>query len=164
MSAIAVISESSPDDRQPSSKFCGMMPTPIKKHLQIGVDVSGTPVDSRRACPDRFAGSDAFAAAHRGVIEQVHPTEVVRRHRTIGRPPLEELFAENSDTSARNLRIREARDRFHYRVSEIARHLSLHYGSVSRIAAARQVGRGGQPANRIAGTLTAPEIASPLGG
>jgi hypothetical protein len=33
----------------------------------------------------------------------------------------------------RDLRIREARDRFHYRVSEIAKHVSLHYATVSRI-------------------------------
>jgi putative transposase len=81
-----------------------------------------------------LVGSEAFAAAHRDVIEQAHPTEVLRRHRTIGRPTLDQLFAEVRDKPTRNLRIREARDRFHYRVSEIAKYVSLHYASVSRIA------------------------------
>jgi REP element-mobilizing transposase RayT len=81
-------------------------------------------------------GSEAFATAHRCLIEQAHLTEVVRRHRTLGRPTLGELFADVVDRSLRDIRIREARNRFHYRLSEIARHLSLHYGSVSRIAAA----------------------------
>ena len=81
-----------------------------------------------------IVGSEVFAAAHRHLIEQADPTEVVRRDRTIGRPTLAVLFAGSHDKSARNLTIREARDRFHYRVSEIAKHLSLHYGTVSRIA------------------------------
>ena len=89
-------------------------------------------------------GNDAFASAHRDAIEQAHRTEVLRRHRSIGRPTLERLFADVRDKSARNIRIREARDRFHYRVSEIASHLSLHYGTVSRIAAAAAA-RGGRP-------------------
>jgi REP element-mobilizing transposase RayT len=80
-------------------------------------------------------GSDAFAAAHRDAIEQAHP-EVVRRDRAIGRPALAELFADVTDRPTRDRRIREACDRFHYRVSEIAKHLSLHYASVSRIATA----------------------------
>jgi putative transposase len=81
-----------------------------------------------------IVGSDAFAAAHREVIEQAHPTDVLHRDRTIGRPTLAALFADVADKPTRDLRIREARDRFHYRVSEIARHVSLHYASVSRIA------------------------------
>jgi len=81
-----------------------------------------------------LVGSEAFAAAHRHLVEQADHTEVVRRDRTIGRPTLAALFAGSHDKSMRNLTIREARDRFHYRVSEIAKHLSLHYGTVSRIA------------------------------
>jgi putative transposase len=84
-----------------------------------------------------IVSSEAFAVAQRDVIEQAHPIEVVRRDRAIGRPPLEALFADVGDKPTRNLRIREARDRFLYRVSEIAKHLSLHYGTVSRIAADR---------------------------
>lgn len=83
-----------------------------------------------------IVGSEAFAAAHREAIEEAHPTEVLWRDRTIGRPTLTELFADVPDRFTRDDRIREARERFHYRVSEIARYVSLHYGSVSRIATA----------------------------
>jgi hypothetical protein len=93
-------------------------------------------------------GSDAFAAAHRDQIERAHPTEVLRRDRTIGRPTLAELFADVSDKPTRNRRIRVARDRFHYRVSEIARHVALHYASVSRIATADRAALGGAQSER----------------
>jgi hypothetical protein len=74
---------------------------------------------------------------------------VVRRDRAIGRPTLAELFGGDApDKPTRDLRIREARDRFHYRVSEIATHVSLHYASVSRIAAVGRVVRGGAPSDR----------------
>jgi hypothetical protein len=89
-----------------------------------------------------IVGSETFARAHRDLIEQAD-TEVVRRDRTIGRPTLDELFADVCDKPTRNLRIREARDRFCYRLSEIAKHVSLHYGTVSRIATAGQPARGG---------------------
>jgi REP element-mobilizing transposase RayT len=83
-----------------------------------------------------LVGSEKFAAAHWEMIAQAHTTEVVRRHRAIGRPTLEEVFAEVHDRHTRNLRIRDARYRFHYQTSEIARHLSLHYCTVSRIVVA----------------------------
>lgn len=91
---------------------------------------------ARFAAMFRLSG-EAFAAAHRDLIERAHPTEVLRRDRTIGRPTLAELFADAPDKPTRDLRIQEARHRFCYRVSEIARHVSLHYASVSRIAAGR---------------------------
>jgi putative transposase len=96
-----------------------------------------------------LVGSDAFAAVHRAAIERAHRTEVVGRHRTIGRPTLAELFADVPNKPTRNLRIREARDRFHYRVSEIARHVALHYATVSRIATAGRAA----PVDARAGTL-----------
>ena len=86
-------------------------------------------------------GGTKFAAAYREAAERAHPTEVSRRNRAIGRPTLAQLFADVPDQATRNSRIREARERFHYRVSEIARHVSLHYASVSRIAAARCTGQ-----------------------
>lgn len=84
-----------------------------------------------------LVGSETFVAAYRDSIEHAHPTEIVRRDRTLGRPSLEALFADVHDKRLRNLRIQDARERFLYRVSEIARHLALHYGTVSRIAARR---------------------------
>jgi REP element-mobilizing transposase RayT len=95
-----------------------------------------------------IVGSEAFAAAHRDLIEQAHAIEVVRRHRAIGRPTLGDLFADVPDRPTRDLRIREARDRFQYRVSEIARHLGLHYASVSRIACAGPAAAGAAPSDR----------------
>jgi hypothetical protein len=83
-----------------------------------------------------IVGSDAFAAAHRDLVERADSTEVTRRDRSLGRPTLENLFHGIRDKRERNLRIREARGRFCYRLSEIAAHVSLHYGSVSRIVSA----------------------------
>jgi putative transposase len=97
-------------------------------------------------------GDDEFAAAHRDMIEEAQVTEVVRRHRTIGRPSLEALFAEVRDKRTRNLRIREARGRFHYRISDIAKHVCLHYASVSRIATGGQPSSGAASSDRPRGT------------
>ncbi len=97
-------------------------------------------------------GSEAFAAAHRRLIEEADPTEVVRRDRTIGRPSLETLFTDVRDKSARDLCIREARGRFGYRISEIATHLSLHYASVSRIATVKEASLAGMQPDQSPGT------------
>ena len=104
-----------------------------------------------------LVGNDEFAAAHREAIERAHATEVMWRHRTVGRPTLNELFATVSNRPVRNLRIREARERHHYRVSEIARHLSLHYGTVSRIAS-REAAPRERRSEPIAENATAPWI------
>lgn len=104
--------------------------------IAAGVSDGGADAAMRSAVP--IIGSEAFVAACREVIEQAHRTEVVRRDRTLGRPSLEVLFADVGGKAERNVRICEARARFAYRVSEIARHLDLHYASVSRIAAARR--------------------------
>jgi putative transposase len=111
-----------------------------------------------------IVGSEAFAAAHREVIEQAHPTEVVRRERTIGRPTLEALFADVRDNRTRDLCIREARYRFHYRVSEIAKHVALHYASVSRIATAGRAALGDGPSEQAAGKRPGPGSRRPLRG
>jgi REP element-mobilizing transposase RayT len=106
----------------------------------IAERISDTEVTRALRSDVPIVGSEAFAVAHRDLIEQAHRTEVLRRERTIGRPTLAELFADVPDKPTRDLRIREARDRFHYRVSEVARHLALHYASVSRIATAAHAG------------------------
>jgi putative transposase len=99
--------------------------------------------------PVLIVGSDEFAAAHRDLIEQADPTEVTRRDRSIGRPTLADLFTGARDKQERNLRIREARGRFGYRLSEIAAHVCLHYGSVSRIVSAADMPScAGQPSDR----------------
>ena len=101
----------------------------------IAAGVSSTEVARALRSDLPVVGSEAFAAAHRRHIDQADPTEVVRRNRSIGRPTLEALFNDTRDKRTRNLKIREARRSFQYRVSEIARFLSLHYGTVSRISA-----------------------------
>jgi putative transposase len=129
----------------PSAKACRAYRT----FIAAGVSESEVTRAMRSDVP--IVGSEAFATAHRDVIEQAHPTEVVRRNRTMGRPALEALFADVPDKPTRDLRIREARDHFHYRVSEIAKHLSLHYASVSRIATAGRAALGGGSSDRAAG-------------
>jgi len=127
--------------------------------IAAGVPESEVTAALRSDAP--LIGSDAFAAEHRELIEQAHPTEVLRRDRAIGRPTLEELFAEVRDKRTRNFLILEARERFHYRVSEIARHISLHYGTVSRIAAAGHAAVG-EPQDPTVAKIPAPEISSRL--
>jgi putative transposase len=79
-------------------------------------------------------GTEAFVARYRPEIELAHATEVPRRQRQPGRPTLEALFAGVNDKKLRNVRIREARARFQYTLTEIASHIDLHYCTVSRIA------------------------------
>jgi putative transposase len=122
----------------------------------IAAGVSESEVTRAMRSDVPIVGSESFAAAYRDVIEGAHPTEVVRRDRALGRPTLEALFAEVRDKPTRDLRIREARERFHYRVSEIAKHVSLHYASVSRIATAGQVALGGRPSDRTVGKRLRP--------
>jgi len=101
----------------------------------IAAGVSETEVARVLRSDTPLVGTSSFARAHRSLVEQAHRTEVVRRARAVGRPALAEVFAEVRDKRTRNLRIREARARFGYKVSEIAEYLSLHYGTVSRIVA-----------------------------
>jgi putative transposase len=81
-----------------------------------------------------LVGSKAFVRRYRPEIEKAHAAEVTRRQRQTGRPTLEDLFADVNDRKLRNVRIREARGRFQYSLSEIANRVHLHYGTVSRIA------------------------------
>jgi REP element-mobilizing transposase RayT len=92
-------------------------------------------------------GDVSFVAAHRDAIERAHPIEVLRRARVVGRPTLASLFADVPDRATRDTRIQEARDRFLYRVSEISRHVSLHYATVSRIAAGARPPRASAPSD-----------------
>jgi putative transposase len=128
--------------------------------IAAGVPESEVELAIRSDAP--LLGSVAFLEAYRDVIEQAHPTEVLRRDRAIGRPSLDELFAGVDDKPTRNFRIGEARDRYLYRLSEIARHLSLHYGTVSRIAIA-QAALGAACCERTISTATSTAIVSAVG-
>jgi hypothetical protein len=83
-------------------------------------------------------GSDAFARAHAAQGSgRVRPAEVPRRERLAGRPRLEQLFvAAGGNRGSRDAQVRDANRRHGYSLAEIARHLGLHYSTVSRIAAA----------------------------
>lgn len=60
-------------------------------------------------------------------------SEIVLEERMIGRPALVDLFAGVETTQERDVAIVQARMRCGYSVSEIARHLSLHRTTVSKI-------------------------------
>ena len=108
--------------------------------ISAGVPTSEVTAAFRSPVP--IVGSEAFAAAHRDQIERSDPKEVTRRDRSIGRPTLAHLFEGVRDKGERNLRMREARGRFCYRLSDIAAQVRLHYGSVSRIVSAAGKGTG----------------------
>ena len=75
----------------------------------------------------------------RHLEEKATQREIPRRERLAHRMTLEELFPLRvvRDRELRNETIREARRRWGYSVADIARHLGLHYASVSRIASVR---------------------------
>ena len=104
----------------------------FRAFIAAGEPHSATTTAIRSDVP--ILGSDAFVARYRPDIEQAHSTEVTRRQRRSGRPTLEDLFADVNDKMLRNVRIREARERYLYTLSEIASRVHLHYGTVSRIA------------------------------
>jgi hypothetical protein len=84
-------------------------------------------------------GSEGFAqrmGAHVG--EKAEEREIPRRERLVRRESLDELFRPDvvEDPELRNSRIREASLNCGYTLAEIARHLRLHYSTVSRISRA----------------------------
>jgi REP element-mobilizing transposase RayT len=83
-------------------------------------------------------GSDAFARAHTAQGgAPARAAEAPRRERLAGRPRLEQLFAvAGGNRGSRDAQVREANRRHGYSLAEIARHLGLHYSTISRIAAA----------------------------
>jgi putative transposase len=82
-------------------------------------------------------GSDAFAQSIGQRFEEkaAHP-EIPRRERSAGDEPLGRLFPPQvvRNRALRNGRIREVSRTHTYTVSEVARHLGLHYSTVSKIA------------------------------
>jgi hypothetical protein len=85
-------------------------------------------------------GSPAFVNDLRPRLEtSAAHREFPRRERLAHRPSLAELFPRDvvADRPRRNARIREASRAGGYLLSEIGRHLGLHYATVSRIAASR---------------------------
>lgn len=95
---------------------------------------SAKPLDTYLNQPMPAVGSPEFERAIRSFIgEKLHQASLPRSYRALGRPPLSELFPPGQPKSERNFTIRRAQVVHGYLLSEIARCLSLHPASVSRI-------------------------------
>jgi putative transposase len=84
-----------------------------------------------------FLGSEQFAERMaRTLANMALSSEVPRADRFAGRPTLAELFgpAIRADHNRRNDAIVQAHGVYGYSLAEIARHLGLHYSTVSRVA------------------------------
>jgi putative transposase len=110
--------------------------------VREGVD-AGSPWTARRGVLlgseefiERLAGRLDMKAAHR---------EFPREERLAHREPLDALFppAVTTDRMRRNERIRELARSGPYTAAEVARHLGLHYSTVSRIVGAGRVSPAG---------------------
>ena len=55
--------------------------------------------------------------------------------RNLNRPPIEDVFknVENKSVKQRNIRIKQANEKYGYTLKQIGDYLGLHYTSVSRI-------------------------------
>ncbi|HHO74839.1 MAG TPA: transposase [Deltaproteobacteria bacterium] len=81
-------------------------------------------------------GGSSFIDGIRGMIEERKEThEVVRNERLVGRPELSRIFhrmQKSDDIAQRNRLIHEAHIRYGYTLSEIGKHLGIHYSTVSK--------------------------------
>ena len=59
--------------------------------------------------------------------------EVIKKQRMIGRPNLKEIFKNSTSYNERNFLIKIAFKKYGYTQAEIAKHLKMHYTSISRI-------------------------------
>ena len=83
-----------------------------------------------------FLGSQQFVERMARERPADVSSEISRIDRLAGRPVMATLFAPDvvADRARRNSAIREAHRSHGYSLAEIARHLGLHYSTVSRIA------------------------------
>jgi putative transposase len=85
-------------------------------------------------------GEDEFVASLADFLKKhKHVPEIPRSQRYANRPTLDKIFQESilSDKRKRDKKMAEAVERYAYRQSEIARHLSLHVSTVSNILRVR---------------------------
>jgi REP element-mobilizing transposase RayT/DNA-binding CsgD family transcriptional regulator len=111
-------------------------PTQYRRFVEAGVGLPG-PWSALRG--QVLLGSDSFAERFASLLEQRPVSrEVPRADRLAARPALEALLpaAESTDLTRRNAAILRAYLTHGYTLAEIARHLGLHYSTVSRIAQA----------------------------
>lgn len=130
---------------------CGL--TEVPRFLAVDSVLSQFATRDRRLAQDRFVrmiraterdgepgmdgsailGSDEFVMRFQAALtEAAALSDIDRRHRIAGRPPLSEILQASDDRTARARRVREAYVRHGYRMAEIARHLGLHPMTVSR--------------------------------
>jgi putative transposase len=67
------------------------------------------------------------------IEEKCSNMEIPRVQRHAGRPPLNELFTRTNPVADRDAAIMEAYVKHGYKQNEIARHLNVHYGTISKI-------------------------------
>jgi len=80
-----------------------------------------------------FVGGSAFIEEMAAKVAGKHSqVEIPRQQRQPNRPELKDIFADAKTTSARNAKIVEAHIKHGYKQAAIAKHLNLHYVTVSR--------------------------------
>jgi REP element-mobilizing transposase RayT len=81
-----------------------------------------------------FLGDTSFVDTFRTLLKDKNQIkEIPRAQRLVERPPLEDLFKGTRAKENRNRSIHQAHVTHAYTLSEIARHLGLHYTTVSKI-------------------------------
>jgi len=80
-------------------------------------------------------GSQSFDEQYQPLLEERRSEmEFPRTERLVGRPSLDQLFANVRDKATRNERIHQAMRLHEYTLKELAGHLGLHYSTISVIA------------------------------
>jgi hypothetical protein len=106
-----------------------------KKYCQFVMEGIGQPSIWEHLEAQSLLGEEGFAEALKGHVrgyERIQ--EIPRGQRLIGRPSLHSLFAAKSHTRpARDRLIVKAVNEHGYSQVEVARHLKLHYSTLSRI-------------------------------
>lgn len=67
------------------------------------------------------------------ILENNKSREIPKIHRYVNRPSLEEIFQAVITKEQRNNKIIESHKNYGYKLSEIGKHLKLHYTTMSRI-------------------------------
>ncbi len=92
--------------------------------------------DDRLDLSDEFVlGSAKFKMDLKGFLtKSTKLREFSRKQRFASRPTLEEIFSGKASKPARNAAIRDCVLKYGYTLSEVGRHLKLHYTTISKIA------------------------------
>jgi len=83
-------------------------------------------------------GSDHFVSKFREWLDRGLPEEIAHRERHAVRPSLQEIFKDRD----RDEGIREAINRWGFKLKEVGDYLGLHYSRVSKIAGMKEKAKG----------------------